>query len=156
MSNVTSKPIESPAGRRAHKDSAIIDRTKLRRQRGAIERWSALVVLFASFAGTVAAFSGGWDALLAAPTLTPILGGLIFQGLLTYLEWHYYDHVPVSWAARLFDTGLTAWGYGPLVVAPITAFFAARGASSADIVAWVIIGIVSFLTAWYPESRLVD
>jgi hypothetical protein len=146
---VQSKPI-------AAKDSAIVNRAKLRRQRGAIERWSALVILFASFLGTIAAMSGGWPALIAAPSLTPIIGGLIFQGVLTYLEWHYYDHKPISWAARVFDTGLTAWGYGPLVVLPLAAFLAARGVSSAEQGAWAIIVIVSFLTAWYPESRLVD
>lgn len=146
---VQSKPITS-------KDSAVVNRARLKRQRGTVERWSALVILFASFAGTIAALSGGWGALISAPSLTPILGGLIFQGVLTYLEWHYYDHKPISWGARIFDTGLTAWGYGPLVVAPLAAFLAARGISSAEQAAWAIIAIVSFLTAWYPESRLVD
>jgi hypothetical protein len=149
MSNVTSRPISS-------KDSAIVGRARLRRQRGSIERWSALVILFASFLGTIAAMSGGWPALISAPALTPILGGFIFQGILTYLEWHYYDHKPISWAARFFDAGLTAWGYGPLVIVPLTAFLVARGMPSAEYAAWGIIGIVSFLTAWYPESRLVD
>lgn len=137
------------------KDSAIVDRATLRRQRAAIERWTALVVLLASFMGTIAAWGGGWDTFLAAwnsdaPPWGAVAGGVGLQVLLTYLQWHYYDRRSVSIPARLADAGLTTVGYGPLFL---------EWPSWTDTtlwLPWVIVGVVSFVVAWYPESRLVE
>lgn len=141
---------------RPAKQSAVVSQAQLKKQRGTIERVTALIVLFVSFAGTIAALSGGWPALLASPQLTPIIGGIAFQAVLTYLEWHYFDNVPIAWGARLFDTAFTAWGFGPLFVTGLTALLASWGVPQPEYAAWGVIGVVSFLTAWYPESRLVD
>src|SRR5205085_6420165 len=53
---VQSKPIQSRT-----KESAVVSRARLRKQRGAVERWTAWVVLFVSFLGTVVALAGGWE-----------------------------------------------------------------------------------------------
>lgn len=136
-------------------------RATLRRQRGAIERWTAWIVLFVSVLGTIAALAGGWTPLIASiialkPNWAAIGGGFGIQVLLTFLEWHYFDVPMVAWPARLADTAATALGYGPLVIVSLATFVAAKGVPSPLYAAWAVIGLVSFLIAWYPESRLVD
>lgn len=74
----TSTPVRSvPMGR---KESAVISRAQLRQQRGVVERWTAFVVLFISFLGTIVALAGGWPSFLASlraltPNWAAILGG---------------------------------------------------------------------------------
>jgi hypothetical protein len=155
----TRPPVRSvPMGR---KESAVVSRAQLRRQRGAVERWTAWVVLFVSFLGTIVALSGGWVPFLSSlralhPNWAAVLGGLAIQGLLTFLEWHYFDRRLISWGARIGDAYMTAIGYGPLVVVGLAAALAARGAPAPLYAAWFIIGLVSLGVAWYPESRLVE
>lgn len=146
---------------RAAKESAIVSRSRLRRQRGAIERWTALVVLFVSFLGTIVTFAGGWPPFLAGlrtfqPAWGAIGGGLFVQGLLTYFQWHYFDRRYVSFPARIADAVLTALGYGPLVIDALTLYLTSRDAPQPLYLAWLVIGLVSYALAWYPESRLVD
>ena len=163
MADVRTKSMRDP------KESAIVSRARLRRQRGAIERWTAFVVLLVSFLGSVAAFHGGWPPLIASikalePHWAALLGGVGIQALLTYLEWHYFDRPWIAWPARIGDALTTALGYGPLVVVglstALTPIFQPDAATptviEGDIAAWCIIGIVSLLVAWYPESRLVE
>lgn len=145
------------------KESAIVSRARLRRQRGAIERWTAFIGLFISFLGTIAAFAGGWPALISAPRIAPIVSGLAAQGLLTYLQWHYYDNRLLSRPSRVADAVLTALGYGPLFHTGLMAAVAARidipGTPPSDTAwyaAWAIIGLIAYGLAWYPESRLVE
>lgn len=154
--SITSKPIQTRV-----KESAVISRARLRKQRGAIERWTAWVVLFVSFLGTVVVFAGGWGPFIASivarqPSIAAIGGGIGAQALLTYLEWHYYDVRAISWTARIFDAATTALGYGPLCVAWLIAQLTARDIPQPFYVAWALLGLVSYATAWYPESRLVD
>lgn len=154
---VTSTPIAGRVG----KESAIVRRATLRRQRGAIERWTAWIVLFVSVMGTIAALAGGWAPLITGvvalrPNWAAIGGGFGIQVLLTFLEWHYFDVPMVAWPARIADTAATALGYGPLVIVALTVLLASKGAPSPYYAAWAIIGLVSLLIAWYPESRLVD
>lgn len=146
-----------PRSTGSHKESAVISRAQLRRQRGKVERYTAWVVLFVSFIASVVAFNGGWSNVLAlkfgiAATLLAV--GL--QILLTYLEWHYYDKPIISWGARLVDTATTALGFGPLALPALTAYLSSRAIPAEVIVSWLIIGIASLGVAWYPESRLVD
>jgi hypothetical protein len=157
---VTSTPLNNPPVRSA-KESAIVRRATLRKQRGKIERATAWVVLFVSVLGTIATLAGGWTPLITSiralqPNWAAIVGGLAAQALLTHLEWHYFDVPLVSWPARLADTALTALGYGPLVVAALIGILAARGAPLPFQLAWCIIVLVSLLIAYYPESRLVE
>lgn len=154
----SSAPTSAPA---KTKDSAIVTRAQLRRQRGAIERGTAWVVLVVSFLGSVAWLAGGWPVLLAGiaafrPNWSAIIGGLALQGLLTFFQWHYFDRPIVAWAARIADAYTTARGYGPLVLAWLMGLLAARGVTETFWVAWVVIGLVSLGIAYYPESRLVD
>jgi hypothetical protein len=159
---VTSTPLHSQsASRVVGKESAIVRRATLRRQRGAIERATAWIVLFVSVLGTIAAMAGGWVPLIASiralqPNWAAIAGGAAAQALLTYLEWHYFDVPTISWPARIADTAATALGYGPLVAAPLIGALAARDIPLPFLLAWCIILIVSLLIAWYPESRLVE
>lgn len=161
MADVRVKTIRDP------KQSAVITRDRLKKQRGAIERFTAWVVLLVSFLGSIAALHGGWPPLIDSltslqPRWAPLLGGLAIQAGLTFLEWWYYDQRVVSWPARLIDTATTALGYGPLVVVGIARAIGPELAPGADpdvayiTVAWVIVGLVSLLVAWYPESRLVE
>lgn len=144
---------------RGAKESAIVTRSALDRQRGAFERFSALAVLFFSFAGTIAAFSGGWSALVATPRIATIAGGVAAQAALTAVEW-WYGAGRGRWryrAALLVDTGLTTAGYGPLVLPWLTSYLAARGAGElGEALAWLIVGIAAAVIAWYPERMLID
>src|SRR6185295_4270171 len=99
--------------RTSAKESAIVSRATLRRQRGAIERWTAFIGLFVSFLGTIAALSGGWAALIGSPRVAPIVGGLAAQAFLTFLQRHYHDRPWLSRPSRVVDAALTALGYGP-------------------------------------------
>jgi hypothetical protein len=149
---VESKPLRS-------KQSAIVTRATLDRLRGAFERAMAFGVLFFSFAGTVAALSGGWAALRTNPQLAPIAGGLALQGALTAAEYWYGKgrSRPVYLAALLIDIALTTYGYGPLIVPWLTTYLQGRGMGElAPAVAWGLIGVVSWLIAWYPEKTLID
>jgi hypothetical protein len=152
----------TPTSTQQHKESAIVSRARLRKQRGSIERWTAWVVLFVSFLGTIVWLAGGWPRFLAElwalnPHLvSPILGGCAIQGLLTFLEWYYADRPLIAWGARVIDAYTTAVGYGPLVIVWLTGALADRAVPLALWVAWSIVGLVSLVTAWYPESRLVD
>ena len=143
------------------KESAIASRATLRKQRGAIERYTAWIILLVSFLGTIAALAGGWPPLIAAclafnPPWAAIAGGFAIQAALTFLEWWYYDLRLISYPARIVDSVFTALGYGPLVLVPLGAALLARGVENAVWGAWAIIGVVSYLLAWYPESRLID
>lgn len=162
VSRVRSEPMASQqASAPAGKDSAVVSRAQLRRQRGKVERATAWIVLFVSVLGTIAALAGGWTPLIAGiislrPQWSAIIGGAAIQALLTFLEWYYFDQPLVSWPARAFDAITTALGYGPLVIVSLVTFLVARGAPQAPYLAWGIIGLVSLAVAWYPESRLVD
>jgi len=153
--SVTVKPMRDP------KESAIISRSRLRKQRGAIERFTALGVLFISFLGSIVALHGGWAPLISSlvalqPKWSLLLLGVGLQVLLTYLEWHYFDRPLIAWPARLADTALTALGYGPLVLDVLVRALTSEVLPDPFFAAWGIIGLVSLLAAWYPESRLVD
>lgn len=161
MQQQSSTPVRStPLPSR--KESAIIRRSTLRKQRGTVERATAWIVLVLSVFGTVATLAGGWTPLIASivartPLWSAIIGGFAVQGVLTFLEWYYFDKPLVSWPARVLDTLMTMIGYGPLVLVPLVAILAAKLApAQATQAAWGIIGLVSLLIAWYPESRLVD
>lgn len=150
------------------KDSAIITQGQLKKQRGAIERWSAFVVLFLSFLGSVVAFHGGWLPLINSlralqPNWAMLIIGIGLQAGLTYLEWHYFDNPLIAWPARLVDAATTALGYGPLVHERLTLALTPEAAQQVPeaikqwgIASWCIIGLISLIIAWYPENRLVD
>jgi len=151
--------MSNPTQRR--KESAVVRRATLRKQRSVIERATAWIVLFLSVLGTIAAFAGGFTPLIAGivartPNWAAISGGIGLQVVLTFLEWYYFDSPFVSWPARAIDTVTTALGYGPLVLVPLVAVLAGRGVPSVVTVAWLLIGVVSFGVAYYPESRLVE
>lgn len=149
---------EAPMDRK-RKESAIVSRAALDRQRGAFERAMAIILLFVSFAGSIAALSGGWPALLAAPHGGAIASGIAVQVALTAAEW-WYGAGRGRWRYRLalsLDTALTAIGYGPLIIPTVTPYIAARGAGDlATVLAWGIVVIASALLAWYPEMTLID
>jgi MFS family permease len=155
--SVRSEPLTSTSART--KQSAIVSRATLDRQRGSFERMMAIILLFVSFAGSVAAFSGGWAALLAAPSVGVILAGIAVQVALTASQW-WYGSGRGPWRYRLallFDTALTAVGFGPLVVPPLATYLLARGVGDlASALAWCIIIIASALLAWFPEKTLID
>jgi hypothetical protein len=150
--SVESKPLRA-------KQSAIVSRATLDKQRGTFERFTALGILFFSFAGTVAAFSGGWSALASQPRLAPIAGGIAAQVGLTAAQWWYGSgRGPWRYRASLaLDSALTTIGYAPLIVPWLAPYLAGRGAGEvAAPLAWLVIGVLSFLVAWYPERTLID
>ena len=85
-----------------------------------------------------------------------IAGGLAIQGLLTFLQWHYFDRPLVARPSRIIDAVFTAFGYGPLVLSNLANYLASHAIPQPTYAAWFIIGVVSYALAWYPESRLVD
>lgn len=148
---------------RSGKASAIVTRDHLKKQRSGIERTMAWLVLMISFVGSIAALHGGFAPLIASVrtgeyNVAALLGGVLIQLLLTFLEWYYFDIPKVAWGARIADAITTAIGYGPLFLAPLALFLYYRGATvpTATAGAWAIIGLVSLGIAWFPESRLVD
>lgn len=141
------------------KESAIVSRAALDKQRGAFERFAAFGVLFFSFAGTIAAFAGGWSVLVSQPRIAPIVGGIAAQVALTAAQW-WYGAGRGIWRYRLalaIDAALTTLGYGPLVVPWLSLYLAARGVGEvSEILAWGLIGVVSFLVAYFPEKTLIE
>lgn len=152
MSNIQSRPIRS-------KESAIVSRATLDRQRGAFERIMAAGLLFISFAGTIAAVSGGWAALLSNPRPGAIAIGVVTQIALTAAEW-WYGAGRGPWRYRLalcIDTAFTAVGYGPLIAPWLVPYLAGKGlGDAAALVAWPLIVLASAALAWYPEYALID
>jgi hypothetical protein len=139
------------------KSSAIVSRAQIAKARGPVERATAWIVLVVSFVGTIAALYGGWAPILALQfSASAVLGGLLLQGLLTWLQWAYHHSRVLCWGSRIVDAGLTAYGYGPLFIAALEDYLAARDVPLAFYAAWFLIGLVSLGLAWYPESRLVD
>ena len=142
------------------KQSAIVSRATLDRQRGTFERLTAAGLLFISFAGSIAALSGGWAALIADPRPGAIAAGVAAQLALTAAEW-WYGKGRGPWRYRIalcVDTALTAIGYGPLLVPWLTTYLAAHGlhGGANTMLAWAIVGIASAALAWYPEWVLID
>lgn len=153
-------PRPSPAPRQG-KASAVVGRETLRKQRGGIERAAAWLVLLVSFAGSVATLHGGFAPMIESIAtkqynVGALLGGVLIQVVLTFLEWWYFDRPLIAGGARLVDAATTAIGFGPLFLAPLVSFLEARGIESPLLPAWGIIIAVSFAVAWFPESRLVD
>jgi hypothetical protein len=144
---------------RKRKASAIVSRATLDQQRGAFERLMAISILFFSFAGSVAAISGGWAALASAPRLAPIAGGILAQVALTAAEW-WYGSGRGRWRYRMalaIDAALTTIGYGPLFVPTLTLYIASKGVSDLALpLAWIVVGVVSFIVAYIPERLLID
>lgn len=162
--NTRSEATPSNVKGKIAKPSAVVSRTALTKQRGAVERWSAYVVLLVSFLGTIAAFNGGWvvliTGLLEGSNLFGIaimsLLAILLQGGLTYLQWAYADDPRIAYTSRAIDTTFTVWGWGPLFVGGLAAAIAGFGVASPEYWAWGVLGLVSLAAAWYPESRLVD
>lgn len=139
------------------KQSAIVSRAQLARARGPVERVTAWIVLVVSFIGTIVVFYGGWTPILELHlSVSAILAGIGVQALLTWLQWAYHHNRLLCWGSRIIDAGLTAYGYGPLFIAGLTAYLVGRSVPWPNVVVWVPIGLVSIGLAWYPESRLVD
>lgn len=139
------------------KQSALWTRAQLARARGPVERATAWIVLVVSFVGTIVALHGGWAPILALHfSAWAIIGGLLLQGLLTWLQWAYQHNRLLCWGSRIIDATLTAYGYGPLFIMALTAYLVSRGIPEFLYVGWLLIGLVSLGLAWYPESRLVD
>lgn len=146
---------------RSGKGSAIITRDRLKKQRSGIERTMAWLVLFLSFLGTIAALHGGFGPLVSSISRGPLntaalLGGVLIQSIVTFLEWWYFDRPLIAWSARVVDTAATTIGYGPLFLAPLAVLLYNRGVTQPEAVAWGVIALVSLGVAWFPESRLVD
>lgn len=141
------------------KQSAVVSRAALDQQRGAFERFAAFGILFFSFAGSIAALSGGWTALFSAPRLAPIAGGIAVQAALTAAEW-WYGSGRGRWRYRLalaIDAALTTIGYGPLIVPWLAPYLASKGIGDlSPMLAWAVVGGVSLLVAYIPERILID
>lgn len=141
------------------KPSAVVRRATLNRARSGVERASALLLLLLSFVGTIVALHGGWAPVLAMQiSARAVIGGIVLQGLLTWLEWAYGDRrINFKYLGALAaDTLLTISGYGPVIVPLLAPPLAARSVPEPDLVSWLIVAIVALALAWYPESRLID
>lgn len=142
---------------KGRKQSAVISRAQLERGRGRVERLTAYLVLIVSFVGTVVALHGGWDVILISGLqLRALAGGVLLQLVLTWLQWSYHHIRALCWGSRLVDAAFTAYGYGPLFIVALVGYLVERSIPQPLFVAWSILGLVSLLLAWYPESRLVD
>lgn len=149
--------VRSQSTGQSAKQSAIVSRAQLARARGPVERATAWIVLVVSFIGTIVVFHGGWAPILALQfSASAVLGGILLQGLLTWLQWAYHHNRPLCWGSRVVDAGLTAYGYGPLFIVTLVAYLTGRSVPEPLYAAWLLIGLVSLGLAWYPESRLVD
>jgi hypothetical protein len=161
--SITSKPLVSPpSGERAGegkktKQSAVVSRAQLERGRGRVERLTAYIVLLVSFVGTIVALHGGWEVVLTSGLqVRALVGGVLLQVVLTWLQWSYHHIRALCWGSRLVDAALTAYGYGPLFIVALVGYLTERSIPQPLFAGWFILGLVSLLLAWYPESRLVD
>jgi hypothetical protein len=152
-------PVAPPSGERAggKKQSAVVSRAQLERGRGRVERLTAYVVLLVSFVGTVVALHGGWGVVLTSGLqVRALAGGVLLQIVLTWLQWSYHHIRALCWGSRLIDAAFTAYGYGPLFIVALVGYLTERSIPQPLFAGWFILGLVSLLLAWYPESRLVD
>lgn len=153
---VRSQNIPSNATR---KQSALFHRGQLVRSRGKVERILAILIWGLSALGTIVALHGGWEPVLAHRlSIAAILGGLIIQAVLSWTQWAYGDSKGNF--LYLFSLGIdiayTIYGYGPPIAPWIAVLLASRGIPEPLLSAWLLIALVSFFVAWYPEDRLVD
>lgn len=148
-------------------EPGVISRAAVRRSRTTVEKALAWGVLALSWLGSVVTAHGGWTLLLASISPAATALGLAGQAVLTYLQWAYDDIWWIAWPARMIDAALTALGYGFLFVRGLAALFRITGLDSvvwplgwwqvttAGLIAWGIIYLVSLVAAWYPERTLV-
>ena len=144
---------------------ATISRAKLRRQRAWVTWYGAWALLFLGWLGTLVATNGGWGNVLAGRiTLTGTILAIVSQAILTWIQWSWSDHLIAAYISRALDAGLTALGYGSLVIAGMAAWFAAQGIPATIVVrdwtltgllAWFILWLIALFPAWYPEHRLI-
>lgn len=144
--------------RRAGTPGALMSRKRLHKQRGPIERSTGLIVLILGFVGTIVTFHGGWEPVVRLHLSLAATGMAIgLQVFLTGLQWWYYDKKALSWTSRVIDTGLNFAGYGYIVLPLLTTKLSEHmDTTGALISAYVLHLLLSFLIAWYPESRLVS
>lgn len=143
------------------KHSAVFRRNQLVQSRGQVERGLAVLVLILSCLGTIVALHGGWTPVLAGQiSIAAIVGGAVFQGILTWVQWAYGDRKGgfVYLFSLVIDMSYTIYGFGPLIAPWLASVIAARGVPSveASIGGWAIVALVSLGAAWYPENRLID
>jgi hypothetical protein len=141
------------------KGSAITGRGNMVQTRHWVERAIAIALLIVSVLGTVVVLHGGWAPVRrGAFTAAGVLGGLLLQGVLTWAQWAYGDNKRslVYLVALAVDAGLTAYGYGPLLVAPLASWLGAHAVPGELYAAWLLVIGFALALAWYPESRLID
>jgi len=148
------------------KDTAMLSGAAI--DRGAV-RWmqiGAWLILFGSFAGSVAAFNGGWAPVLADKWhfwrgIDPLAAGVgvTLQVIITWTEWHNRHKKTGAWylLALLIDVILTFVGYDSL----LSPFFASgmirlTHGSTAAIVGSLLTLVLSVVVAIFPETVLVD
>lgn len=143
----------------ARKQSALLRRTHLVQVRHKVERVLAVLVWCLSTLGTIVALHGGWGPVLALQiSAGAIVGGFVIQGILTWIQWAYGDHKGnLLYLSSLgVDLAYTIRGYGPVIAPWLALWLASQGAPQPLLIGWLIVALVSFLMAWYPESRLVE
>lgn len=138
------------------KKSALVSSSALTRLQPVFERTIGLLLLMLSFAGSVAAFNGGWtwplDPLYA-------LVGIALQAFLTVTQWIYRNR-RISWQYAIaigFDAGLSIAGYQALLYGWVAGVLTQAGVTSMlDVGTWAIIGIAATVLAIIPEAVLID
>lgn len=121
----------------------------------------AVALVGLSTLGTVAAIDGGWAGLAAfTPSLTALGGGIVLQGLCTAVQWLYRRR---RWSlpyllALGFSAGPTAYGYWPIVSAPLAQLAGFLGATGQASDAVIVLAVVAaaVLVDYLPEARLID
>jgi hypothetical protein len=132
--------------------SAIVKRSQLLKIMPWFERSVAMTVLIIGYAGTFAAFNGGWDQPFNPMALIPTI---LLQSTCTVVQWIYQDDWSRSiWflVAVLVDIGTNIKGYADLVYSPISTIIPL----SNNAAVWITIGILAAIVAIIPEKILVE
>ena len=126
-------------------------------------RWTSIIVLAASFIGTIMAINGRWPTSLQfwrEVSIVAIVAGLVFQGIFTLFQWGFRKRRtdPRYFVPFLLDVAATYIGYSILLIPPFTAAFERTGlpAPAPAILAHGGVILLSIFAAYYPEQNLVD
>lgn len=126
-------------------------------------RWTSLIVLAASFLGTIIAINGRWPTswrFWEQVSTLAIVGGIALQGLFTLFEWGFRKRRldPRYFAPFLLDVAGTYIGYSLLLVPAFTTAFVRTGLPEPGPALLAHLGVVllSVFAAYYPEQNLVD
>ena len=163
MSKVRSTPLHEK-----RKPTAIVSGEGAERAANSVIRYTSIIVLAASFVGTIIAINGRWPTtgqfwtgtFWSQISVFALVGGIALQSVFTLFEWGFRKRRsdPRYFVPFVLDMAGTYIGFGIVLVAPFTTAFSRTGLSAPipAIIAHCGVLLLAAFAAYYPEQNLVD